>query len=60
MGLSEQKQADKVEKDLMPLIPEEEWTRFSHVIGDHGRACCSARKPMCDECPVAHLCPKIL
>ena len=60
MGLSEQKQADKVEKDLMPLIPKTEWTRFSHVMGDHGRACCSARKPMCDECPIAHLCPKII
>jgi endonuclease-3 len=60
MGFSEQKQADKVEKDLMPLIPQKEWTRFSHVMADHGRAYCSARKPMCDECPIAHLCPKIL
>ncbi len=60
MGFTEEKQADKVEADLMPLIPQEEWTRFSHVMADHGRAYCSARNPLCDECPVAHLCPKIL
>jgi endonuclease-3 len=60
MGFTEEKQADKVEKALMPLIPQKEWTRFSHVMADHGRTICSARKPLCDECPVAHLCPRII
>jgi endonuclease-3 len=60
MGFTEEKQADKVEKDLMPLIPKKDWTRFSHVMADHGRTYCSARKPLCEDCPVAHLCPKIL
>ncbi|MFH1754255.1 MAG: endonuclease III [Candidatus Latescibacterota bacterium] len=60
MGLAMEKQADKIEKELMPLIPQKEWTRFSHVMADHGRQYCSARKPLCGECPVAHLCPKIL
>jgi len=60
MGLSSEKQADKVEKDLMPLIPQNEWTRFSHVMAEHGRSVCSARNPLCEECPVAHLCPKLI
>ncbi len=60
MGFTEGKNPDKVEADLMPLIPQKEWTRFSHVVADHGRKYCAARRPLCDECPAAHLCPKIL
>lgn len=47
----------KVERDLMKLVPREEWTRFSHTLIHHGRATCVARRPRCDECPVADLCP---
>jgi endonuclease-3 len=60
MGLSEEKQPDKVERDLMALLPDETWTRFSHVLADHGRSFCTARNPRCDDCPVGHICPKII
>jgi len=60
MGYTEEKNPDKVERALCAIVPEAEWTPFSHLLGDHGRAFCSARKPMCEECPVEHLCPKIL
>jgi endonuclease-3 len=49
-----------VERDLMTLVPEKEWTHFSHLLTTHGRTYCTARKPRCEECPIAHLCPKIL
>lgn len=60
MGLSIQKDAVKIEFDLMELIPRDDWTLFSHLITSHGRSWCSARKPLCDECPVADDCAKIL
>jgi endonuclease-3 len=60
MGLSQEKQPDKVERDLMALLPEKDWTRFSHLMADHGRSYCAAKKPQCDHCPAGHLCPKIL
>jgi endonuclease-3 len=60
MGLSDQKDPDKIEFDLMELFPREDWTLSSHLITSHGRKWCSARKPMCDECPVADDCPKNL
>lgn len=60
MGLSDSAKPEKVEQDLMAVVPEQEWTHFSHLLAEHGRSWCSARKPLCDECPAAHLCPKIL
>ena len=59
MDLSREKQPEKVERDLMALLLEKDWTRFSHLMADHGRSFCAARKPLCIECPVGHLCPKI-
>ncbi|MBI4430438.1 MAG: endonuclease III [Candidatus Omnitrophica bacterium] len=47
----------KIEFDLMPIVPKEEWTQFSHLLIHHGRACCVARRPKCSECPVEELCP---
>jgi endonuclease-3 len=60
MGFSEQKNPDKIEFDLMELLPRNDWTQTSHLITSHGRKWCSAKKPLCDECPVASDCPQLL
>ncbi len=49
----------KIEYDLMELVPRKEWTQFSHLIIFHGRNTCKARKPLCAECVVESLCPKV-
>jgi endonuclease-3 len=48
---------EKIERDLMPILPQEDWTRFALLLQDHGRKVCKARKPECAVCPVADLCP---
>jgi endonuclease-3 len=60
LGFSEEKDPDKIEQDLMRLIPRDRWFDFSYVIIDHGRAICQAKKPKCAECPVNDLCPSSL
>ena len=60
MGFTSQVDADKVEQDVMAIFPGTEWIKLSHLIPWHGRRCCTARNPMCDECPVAEYCPKII
>ena len=57
LGLSKQGDPDKVEQDLMPLIPQNRWTIFSHLLVFHGRRICSARKPDCPNCLLRDLCP---
>ncbi len=59
LGLSAEKNPEKVERDLMRLFPEKEWIALSHRLIQHGRAICTARKPKCGECPLESLCPKI-
>ncbi len=49
----------KVERDLMALLPEERWTDACHRLIFHGRRCCTARRPACEACPVAQLCPRL-
>src|SRR6266496_3978810 len=49
--------AVKIEQDLMQIVPQEEWTLFSHLLIHHGRQICQARKPKCTECPVLDDCP---
>ena len=47
----------KVEQDLMRLIPQQVWLDLSHMLIYHGRAICLARKPLCEKCTLAKLCP---
>ncbi|MBN1549906.1 endonuclease III [bacterium] len=58
MGLSAQKNPDKIEMELKRLLPESLWTKASHLLIHHGRQVCSARKPKCEECSVNQLCLK--
>jgi len=58
LGLTRHKSdAIKIEEDLMQIVPQEDWTLFSHLLIHHGRRICQARKPKCDICPVLPYCP---
>jgi endonuclease-3 len=57
LGLTAEDDAVKIEADLMELVPRERWTVFSHLLIDHGRNVCKARKPECAVCVLADLCP---
>jgi endonuclease-3 len=59
LGLTRHRDPVKVELVLMDLVPEAEWTDFSHRLITHGRKVCFSRKPRCESCAIAHLCPKI-
>ena len=59
LGLSRQKDAVKIERDLMSQLPKKQWIVFSHQMILHGRSTCTARKPNCDECVLADVCPRI-
>jgi endonuclease-3 len=57
LGLTKQKTPEKIEQDLIKLIPREQWTLFSHWLIWHGRRRCMARKPDCANCELQTLCP---
>lgn len=57
LGLSEQKTAEKIEVDLIEIVPKKDWVIFSHLLIAHGRAICKARNPLCAECVVEKYCP---
>jgi endonuclease-3 len=57
LGLTKHKDAEKIERDLMKLVPRQHWTDWSHWLIWHGRRRCYARKPDCGQCEVFHLCP---
>src|SRR5438067_7338895 len=57
LRLTRQKDAGKIEKDLMELVPKKDWIIFSHLLIFHGRRVCKARRPLCEECVVEKLCP---
>jgi endonuclease-3 len=57
LGLTRHTDPVKIEKDLMMLVPQEEWTIVSHLLILHGRAVCIARRPRCGDCALADLCP---
>jgi len=57
LKLTKQKDARKIEADLMELVPRKDWIIFSHLLIFHGRRVCKARRPLCEECVVEKLCP---
>jgi endonuclease-3 len=57
LGFTIQKDPSKIERDLMGVVPREDWFRFSYLLIEHGRAVCKAPTPRCEECVVNHLCP---
>jgi endonuclease-3 len=57
LGLSQHADPEKIEQDLMAVVPPEEWVLFGHLLIHHGRRICTARAPKCPVCPVNDLCP---
>ncbi len=57
LRLTKQKDAGKIEADLMELVPRKDWIIFSHLLIFHGRRVCKARRPLCEDCVVERLCP---
>ena len=59
LGLTREKEPEKIEQALMKLVPQDEWALFSHLLIWHGRRRCYARSPDCSNCQVLKLCPRI-
>ena len=57
LGLTDETDPEKIERDLMGLVPQDEWTLWSHLLINHGRSMCKARRPECGRCVVNELCP---
>jgi endonuclease-3 len=57
LGLTRQSDPVKIERDLMKLVPREDWGRFPHLLISHGRRVCLARMPRCEACVINDLCP---
>jgi len=57
LGLSQEKTAEKIEQDLIPIVPKRDWVIFPHLMIYHGRKICKARSPLCEECTIEKLCP---
>jgi len=57
LGLTENKNQDKIEKDLMSIVPKDQWMRLTDLLIFHGRRVCNARKPRCDACVLNKICP---
>lgn len=60
LGLTKNKEPEKIEQDLIALLPKKEWIDFSHRLIWHGRRICKARKPACDACSLETYCPSSL
>ncbi len=59
LGLTVSKQPEKIEQDLMAILPQKQWIDFSHRLIFLGREICVARKPRCNECPLLKYCPRV-
>jgi endonuclease-3 len=60
LGLTRHEQPEKIERDLIELVPQKDWVDFAHLLIYHGRAVCKARKPECASCTLEDLCPSSL
>ena len=60
LGITENKQPEKIERDLIEVVPKKDWIDFSHLLIYHGRRVCKARAPQCGDCVVEKLCPSSL
>lgn len=58
IGLTKNTDPNKIEQDLMKIVPKDKWFIFSYLLIDHGRKICTARKPLCDKCVIEKLCEK--
>ena len=57
LRLTESDDPVQIERDLMALVPQSEWTQYTHRVIHHGRVCCTARAPRCETCPLCRDCP---
>lgn len=57
LAFTQQKTAEKIELDLIPIVPKKDWVIFPHLMIYHGRKICKARKPLCEECTIEEVCP---
>lgn len=57
LGLTDKENPEKIERDLIELVPKKDWVEFSHLLIYHGRKICRARSPLCGECVLEDLCP---
>ena len=59
LGLSRNSDADKIERDLMEIVPRDDWIDINYILVNHGRSVCRAKKPLCSECVIRKLCPSV-
>jgi len=57
LGLSAHKEPEKIERDLLEIVPRKDWINFNYWVVSHGRAVCQARKPLCEICKLRSFCP---
>lgn len=57
LGFTKNTDPDRIESDLVEIVPEPDWTGLGHLLAAHGRKTCVARRPKCDECVLSDLCP---
>ncbi|MFH1854557.1 MAG: endonuclease III [Candidatus Omnitrophota bacterium] len=60
LGLSRHDNPDKIEQDLLKIVPKKDWLDFNYMFVNHGRRICNAKKPLCGECKLNELCPSAL
>jgi endonuclease-3 len=57
LGVTEEERPERIEQDLMTVVPEDDWQQLTHLLISHGRAVCDARNPDCADCVLEDVCP---